>query len=32
MQRVIKASSAAGMVVVAADASPALVAKLPMEI
>ncbi len=31
MQRVIKASSAAGMVV-AADASPALMTKLPMEL
>jgi hypothetical protein len=31
MQRVIKASSAAGMVV-AADASPALMAKLPLEL
>ncbi len=31
MQRIIKASSAAGMVV-AADASPALMTKLPMEL
>ena len=31
MQRVIKASSAAGMIV-AADASPALMAKLPIEL
>jgi hypothetical protein len=31
MQRVIKASSAAGMIV-AADASPALMAKLPLEL